>query len=173
MGANSGFDEVQRADRRSLIQDMIGDGYHFVESVRNSNRTFKRHKALAIAQIKRIAGPDNPMKQQQLAAALVEHYKGGGGDNCEVATEEYIAHAAVIGGLVETLKMLKGRNAGRYTREDRISHEVLIAGALSKAKGSVLHAVTRLLEIRPQTAKKVMARMETEASKFCVCVCCV
>ena len=94
LGANSGFDEVQRADRRSFIQDMIGDGYHFVESVRSSNRTFKRHKALAIAQIKRIAGPDNPMKQQQLAAALVEHYKGGGGDNCEVATEEYVAHAA-------------------------------------------------------------------------------
>jgi len=59
LGANSGFDEVQRADRCSLIQDMIGDGYHFVESVRSSNRTFKRHKALAIAQIKRIAGPDN------------------------------------------------------------------------------------------------------------------
>ena len=46
-----------RGNRRSLIKDMIGEGYN----MNTTRSTLRRHKALAVAQIKKIAGTDNPL----------------------------------------------------------------------------------------------------------------
>ena len=87
-----------RASRRSAIKDLVGDGY----SMDTTGRTFRRHKALAIVQIKQIAR--NPLQQQQLAQAVLKHYKGGaGGAVTPDDRTEYAAHVAVIEGIVERL----------------------------------------------------------------------
>ena len=77
-----------------------------------------------------------------------------------VGSEEYVADSAVIEGVIEALELLKKRNAGRYTRQDRITQEVLLGAAVRKAKGKVLSSVARLLKVRPQTLKKAACRME-------------
>ena len=131
---------THRQDCRSLLHEMIGEGYDFD----HSRRTFHRHKALALAQIKKIAGADNILKQQQLAQSILNHYKGGGGDTAHVGGTEYVAHAAVIEGVTETLRILKQRNTGRYTREDRITQQVLLSAAVSKADNKkMLNSIAR------------------------------
>ena len=62
----------RKTDRRSVIKEMIGEGYNF----EGTFSTFRRHKALATAQIKRIAGPKDILKQRQLAQSLLDHYTG-------------------------------------------------------------------------------------------------
>ena len=144
------------ADRRSLVNDMIGEGYDFS----GSKSTFRRHKTLAIASIQKIAGAGNHFKQRQIAEALIQHYQSGGGAEVALGSNEYTAHAAVIEGVVEALDLLKKRNAGRYTTQDRITQEVLLGAAVGVAKGKVLSSVARLLIVRPQTLKKAATRME-------------
>jgi len=117
-----------------LVNDIVGDGYDFSGTF----STFRRHETLAIASIEKIAGAGNHTKQRQIADALIEHYQSGGGEEVDVGSEEYVAHSAVIEGVIEALELLKKRNAGRYTRQDRITQEVLLAAAVSKAKGKVL-----------------------------------
>jgi hypothetical protein len=131
-----------RANRRSAIKDLVGDGYN----MDTTGRTFRRHKALAIAQIKQIAR--NPLQQQQLAQAVLEHYKGGaGGAVTPDDRTEYAAHVAVIEGIVESLRMLKKRNGGRYTREDRIAQHVLLSASVLKSGNKKMQAsIRRLLE---------------------------
>jgi hypothetical protein len=144
------------ADRRSLVNDMIGEGYDFS----GSKSTFRRHKTLAIASIQKIAGAGNHFKQRQIAEALIQHYQSGGGAEVALGSNEYTAHAAVIEGVVEALDLIKKRNAGRYTTQDRITQEVLLGAAVGVAKGKVLSSVARLLNVRPQTLKKAATRME-------------
>ena len=83
-----------------------------------------------------------------------------GGAEVALGSNEYTAHAAVIEGVVEALDLLKKRNAGRYTTQDRITQEVLLGAAVGVAKGKVLSSVARLLNVRPQTLKKAATRME-------------
>ena len=82
------------------------------------------------------------MKQQQLAEAMLLHYKGGNEDGKGPSVEhggyEWEAHTAIIAGLVETLETLRKRNNGRFPTIDRITQEVMLGAATSKAKGSVI-----------------------------------
>ena len=65
---------------------------------------------------------------------MLDHYKGGAeGSVAADNTAEYAAHSVGIEGIVEALRMLKARNAGRYTREDRIAQQVLLSAATLKA----------------------------------------
>jgi hypothetical protein len=143
-----------RANRRSAIKDLVGDGYN----MDTTGRTFRRHKALAIAQIKQIAR--NPLQQQQLAQAVLEHYKGGaGGAVTPDDRTEYAAHVAVIEGIVESLRMLKKRNGGRYTREDRIAQHVLLSASVLKSGNKKMQAsIRRLLETSSKSIDKAVAR---------------
>ena len=52
-----------------MVKELVGEGYDFT----NSQGTFRRHKALALAQLKQIAGVDNTLRQQQLAEAMLAH----------------------------------------------------------------------------------------------------
>jgi hypothetical protein len=90
-------------DRRRMVKELVGEGYNFS----NSERTFQRHKALALAQLKQIAGPDNTLRQQQLAESLLGHYRAGNEEKVEPGSVDYTAHVAVIDGVVEALRMLK------------------------------------------------------------------
>ena len=147
----------RRQDRRSMVTELIGEGYDFSRS----QKTFRRHKALALAQIKQIAGPDNTLRQQELAQALLDHYKAGGAEGVEVGSIDYTAHVAVIDGVVEVLKTLKKRNRGRYTREDRITQQVLLSAVVCKAGcEKVQRSIARLLQVRPQSIAQANARME-------------
>jgi hypothetical protein len=103
-------DEVRRADRRAVITELIGEGYD-----NSSERTFERHKALVLGAIKQIAGRKNTLAQQQLAEAVLGHYVCNEEAAAELGSVEYIAHAAVIAGIVVTLETLRKRNKGRYT----------------------------------------------------------
>ena len=87
-----------------------------------------------------------------------------------LGSNEYTAHAAVIEGVVEALDLLKKRNAGRYTTQDRITQEVLLGAAVGVAKGKVLSSVARLLNVanRSQTAL-ANGRVEVYESEF-LCV---
>jgi hypothetical protein len=144
-------------DRRSMVKHLVGEGYDFS----SSQRTFNRHKALALAQLKQIAGPDNSLRQQQLAESLLNHYKGGQASNIQPGSVDYAAHVAVIDGIVEALRMLKRRNSGRYTREDRITQEVLLSAAVCKTNcNKVLASIARLLQTRAQSVHKANARMK-------------
>ena len=123
------------------------------------------YKALAIAQIKRIAGPKDISKQRQLAQSLLDHYTGGGGNDVQPNTIDCTAHAAVIEGVVETLRKLKARNLGRYTREDRITQQVLLSVAVSKTRSKkVLASIRHLLHTSVKSVEKAIARNEA-ASK--------
>ena len=151
----------RKTDRRSVIKEMIGEGYNF----EGTFSTFRRHKALAIAQIKRIAGPKDISKQRQLAQSLLDHYTGGGANDVQPNTIDYTAHAAVIEGVVETLRKLKARNLGRYTREDRITQQVLLSVAVSKTQSKkVLASIRHLLHTSVKSVEKAIARNEA-ASK--------
>ena len=109
-------DELQsrecRADRRSLAIEMLGSEY----DTSSFKSTHRRHKALAIAQLKLIAGPDNFSRQQQLAQALVEHYRAGGVDSAQPGSEDYVAHSAVIEGIVQILDIDYAVNIRRYVQ---------------------------------------------------------
>ena len=144
-----------RSDRRSLAIDMLGENY----DTSGYKSTYRRHKALAIAQIKRIAGADNFSRQQQLAEAVAEHYKSGGGDSIQSGGEDYVAHSAVIEGIVQTLEMLRKRNRGRYPTEDRITQEVLLGSVVAAAKGKFLSSISQLLKCRKRTLEKAATRM--------------
>lgn len=67
---NSEAATKRQTDRRSVIKEMIWEGYNF----EGTFSTFRRHRALAIAQIKHITGPDNVAKQRQSAQAVLDHY---------------------------------------------------------------------------------------------------
>jgi hypothetical protein len=70
------------------------------------------------------------VKQQQLAEAMLLHYKGGNEDGkgpfIEHGGYEWEAHTAIIAGLVEALETLRKRNNGRFPTKDRITQEVII-----------------------------------------------
>ena len=68
--------QLASADRRSLVNDIVGDGYDFSGTF----STFRKPKTLAIASIEKIAGAGNHTKQRQIADALIEHYQSGGGE---------------------------------------------------------------------------------------------
>ena len=119
----------------------MGEGY----DLSGSQRTFQRHKALILAQIKQLAGRDDSVAQQQLAEAVLCHYKSDKEADVELGSNEYQAHVAVIEGLVETLETLRKRNNGRFPTKDRITQEVVLNAALSNAKGKCLGAIAKLL----------------------------
>lgn len=98
-------------DRRRMVKELVGEGYNFS----NSERTFQRHKALALAQLKQIAGPDNTLRQQQLAESLLGHYRASNEEKVEPGSVDYTAHVAVIDGVVEALRMLKKRYSSTTT----------------------------------------------------------
>ena len=89
------------------------------------------------------------MKQQQLAEAMLLHYKGGNedgkGPSIEHGGYEWEAHTAIIAGLVEALETLRKRNNGRFPTKDRITQEVIIGAATLKAKGSMISAIGNAL----------------------------
>lgn len=150
-------DEKCKQDRRALITEMVGEGYDFS----GSQRTFQRHKALAIGYIKRLSGKDNTVGQQQLAEAMMCHYKADNEAAANEAGPDYEAHAAVIAGLVETLETLRKRNGGRYPTKDRITQEVILNSAVSKAKGKMLRAIARLLKQSRSSVCKAAKRMHS------------
>jgi hypothetical protein len=150
LGADDKADAVHREDRRKMVAELVGEGY----CMTGSQRTYERHKALALGAIKSIAGAGNTIRQQQLAEAMLCHYKGGNESDVEPGGVEYEAHTAVIAGLVETLETLRQRNNGRYPTKDRITQEVVLSAVVKEAKGKVLRAVARLLKVRPQTLQK-------------------
>ena len=140
-----------------MVKELVGEGYDFT----NSQSTFRRHKALALAQLKQVAGVDNTLRQQQLAEAMLAHYRSGGEEDVHPGSIDYNAHVAVIEGVIEALGMLKKRNLGRYTREDRITQQVLLSAAVCKAKcKKVQRSIARLLQVRPQSIAQAKARME-------------
>ena len=145
------------ARRRAVITDLVGEGY----DLSGSQRTFSRHKALIIGAVKRLAGANNTVAQQQLAEAVLCHYKGGKEGTVEKGSEEYIAHIAVIEGLVDTLETLRKRNNGRFPTKDRITQEVVLNAALSKASKSCFSAIANLLKMRRRTVYHAAARMES------------
>ena len=49
---------VRKADRRAMVAELVGEGY----SMSESQRTFERHRALALGAIKSIAGAENTLK---------------------------------------------------------------------------------------------------------------
>ena len=110
------------------------------------------------SQIKQTAR--NPLQLQQLAQAVLEHYKGGaGGAVTPDDRTEYAAHVAVIEGIVESLRMLKKRNGGRYTREDRIAQHVLLSASVLKSGNKKMQAsIRRLLETSSKSIDKAVAR---------------
>ena len=154
-------DEVRRADRRAVITELIGEGYDST-----SERKFQRHKALAFAAIKQIAGRGNTLRQQELAEAVLSHYVCNEEAAVEPGSVDYVAHAAVISGLVGTLDTLRKRNNGRYTTADRITQEVLLNSAMSGAKGRVLSAISRLLHQGRGPLSKAAARVDTERGPY-------
>jgi len=156
LGANEKTDAEFRKDRRALVMDMVGEGYDFS----GSHRTFKRHKALAVAYIQQLAGKDNTMGQQQLAEALMCHYKSDNKSELIKPTTsvESEAQAAVISGLVETLETLRKRNNGRFPTKDRITQEVILTSVISRAKGKVLSAISRLLNQSRDSLSKAKKR---------------
>jgi hypothetical protein len=155
-GADEKTDVQFRKDRRALVMEMVGDGYDFS----GSQRTFQRHKALAIGYIQQLAGKDDTVGQQQLAEALMCHYKSGKESGVEPANSvEYQAHAAVISGLVETLETLRKRNNGRFPTKDRITQEVILTAAMSQAKGRILSAISRLLNQSRDSLSKAQKRV--------------
>ena len=104
---------------------------------------------------------DNTLRQQQLAEAMLAHYRSGGEEDVHPGSIDYNAHVAVIEGVIEALGMLKKRNCGRYTREDKITQQVLLSAALCKAKcKKVQRSIARLLQVRPQSIAQAKARME-------------
>lgn len=133
--------EERQANRRAVVTDLVGEGYDLSGSL----RTMQRHKALVLTQIKQLAGHDNTLGQQQLAEAVLQHYKAGHGADADTCSTEYQAHVAVIDGLVETLETLRNRNGGRFKTADRITQEVILDAAMYKAKGQVLSAISKLL----------------------------
>ena len=64
---------VRQKSRRAVVTELVGEGY----CMTGSQRTFARHKALALGAIKQIAGAGDSMKQQQLAEAVLHHYASG------------------------------------------------------------------------------------------------
>jgi hypothetical protein len=81
------------------------------------------------------------------------------GDNAE-----YAAHSAVIEGIVEALRMLKKRNRGRYTREDRIAQHVLLSAATLKAgTKKMLASIRCLLDTSSKSVDKAVARNKDAA----------
>ena len=155
LGADDKADAVHREDRRRMVAELVGEGY----CLTGSKRTYERHKTLALGAIKSIAGAENTVRQQQLAEALLCHYKGGGESDVAPGGVEYEAHAAVIAGLVETLETLRRRNNGRYPTKDRITHEVVLNAVVQQAKGKMLRAVARLLKVKPQSMQKAADRV--------------
>ena len=149
-----------RADRRSLAIEMLGQQY----DTSGYKSTYRRHKALAIAQIKLIAGHDNFSRQQQLAEAVMEHYKCGAAGSIESGGEDYAAHSAVIEGLAQTLQMLRARNSGRYPTEDRITQEVLLGSVVAASKGKFMSSISRLLKCRKRTLENAVARVEVAST---------
>ena len=145
-----------------MVAELVGESY----CMTGSQRTYERHKALALGAIKSIAGEGNTVRQQQLAEALMCHYKGGNESSVEPGGVEYEAHTAVISGLVETLETLRRRNNGRYPTKDRITQEVVLSAVVKEAKGKVLRAVARLLKVRPQTLQKAADRSSADGSFF-------
>ena len=103
LGADEAADEERKKDRRAVIAELVGEGY----DLSGSQRTFSRHKALIIGAVKRLAGAENTVEQQQLAEAVLCHYKSDKEAGVEKGSEEYQAHVAVIDGLVETLETLR------------------------------------------------------------------
>ena len=81
----------RKTDRRSVIKEMISEGCYFEGTF---SSTFRRHRALVIAQIKRIDGPKDILKQRQLAQSLLDHYTGVATCNCTVC-QPYCAICAV------------------------------------------------------------------------------
>lgn len=152
-----GQDPDEDTRRRATVTDLIGEGY-------GSQRSFERHKAMALGCVKRIAGEcllppftstrnimivsvlgKDVVKQQQLAEAMLLHYKScaedAKGPVIEHGGYEWEAHAAIIAGLVEALETLRKRNNGRFPTKDRITQEVLLGAATFKAKDSMLSAI--------------------------------
>ena len=114
-------EEQRKTRRRAVITELVGEGY----DLSGSQRTFQRHKALIIAQLKQLAGRDNSVGQQQLAEAVLCHCKPDNEASVELGSNEYQAHVAVIDGLVETLETLRKRNNGRFPTKDRITQQVV------------------------------------------------
>ena len=152
-------EEERTAQRRAMVTELMGEGY----DLSGSQRTFHRHKALVMAQIKHLAGRDNTVGQQQLAEAILCHYKGDREANVVPGSDEYGAHVAVIDGLVDTLETLRKRNNGRFRTKDRITQEVILTAAMSKAKGQVLQSISRLLRQSRDSLRKAAARVEAVA----------
>jgi hypothetical protein len=162
-GGDEQADAERRRDRRALVMEMVGDGYDFS----GSQRTFQRHKALAVACIQKLAGKDDTVGQQQLAEAVMCHYKSG--KEAAVVpgnSVEYQAHAAVISGLVETLETLRKRNNGRFPTRDRITQEVILTAVMSRAKGKVLSAISRLLNQSRDGLSKAQQRVHDSSGPY-------
>ena len=154
--------EAARASkRRAVITDLVGEGY----DLSGSQRTLSRHKSLIIGAVKRLAGAENTVGQQQLAEVVLCHYKSDGGAVVEKCSEEYVAPAAVIEGLVETLETLRKRNNGRFPTKDRITQDVIRNSVVSKAKKACLSAIAKLLKMRTRTVYQAAARMEGSAGE--------
>lgn len=114
-------EEERKTRRRAVITELVGEGY----DLSGSQRTFQRHKALILAQIKQLAGRDDSVAQQQLAEAVLCHYKSDKEAGVELGSNEYQAHVAVIEGLVETLETLRKRNNGRFPTKGNASEPLL------------------------------------------------
>ena len=82
--------EKRKTDRRSVSKEMIGEGYSF-EGIFS---IFCRHRALAVAQIKQIAGLNDILKQRRLAQSLLDHYTCVA--NC-IVCQPYCAICVVYG----------------------------------------------------------------------------
>ena len=157
LGADEKADCECKQNWRAIVTELVGKGYDFS----GSGITFRRHKALALGCIKQLAGPNDTVGQQQLAEALLCHYKDDKEAAVEAHTPDYEAHAAVIAGLVETLETLRKRNNGKFPTKDRITQEVpitcsqpahdcmlqvILSAVVSTAKGKMLRAISRLLK---------------------------
>jgi hypothetical protein len=130
-----GQDEEADRQRRAVVMDLVGEGY----DMSGSCRTFQRHKAMALAAVTSIAGPDT-VKQQQLAEAMLSHYATLPEDHSP-SFDDYEAQAAIIAGIAESLEVLRKRNGGRFTSQDRITQEVLLGAATVAAKDQMLSAI--------------------------------
>ena len=103
-------EEERRTRRRAVITELVGEGY----DLSGSQRTYRRHRALILAQIKQLAGRDDSVAQQQLAEVVLCHYKSDKEADVDLGSNKYQAHVAVIDGLVETLETLRKRNNGKH-----------------------------------------------------------
>ena len=128
-----------------------------------SKRTAQRHKAVVLHTLSEIAG-ENVERKIELASEVLATLQQGSVQlqnrqaEARAKQNEDKAHKFIVLGLRHALSMLKHRNSGRFTHDDRVAQQSLLSAASCKLPINSIAAAARLLDTSERGISRAVSR---------------